>query len=78
MVSFTRVGLSSSTSVFTDAAPCCVAVLLTTSQLGEVDYRQTLRFLRMVRPPMRGYSLILGQGGHNFRTWGHELTQALK
>jgi S-formylglutathione hydrolase FrmB len=55
-----------------------VSVLLTTSRVGEVDYQQTLQFLRMVRPPMRGYSLILGAGGHNFRTWGQELTLALQ
>jgi enterochelin esterase-like enzyme len=27
---------------------------------------------------MRGYSLILRQGGHNFLTWNHEMTQALQ
>jgi S-formylglutathione hydrolase FrmB len=59
-------------------SPPPVSVLLTTSRVGETDYQQTLRFLRMIRPPMRGYSLVLGEGGHNFRTWGQELTLALE
>lgn len=58
--------------------PPPVSVLLTSSRVGETDYQQTLRFLAMIRPPMRGYSLIFGEGGHNFYTWGRELTQALQ
>ena len=58
--------------------PPPVNVLLTTSRVGEVDYQDTLRFLKMIRPPMRGYSLVVGEGGHNFRTWGKELTQVLQ
>jgi hypothetical protein len=27
---------------------------------------------------MHGYSLILPQGGHNFRTWSRELPQSLQ
>ena len=30
-----------------------------------------------VHPPMRGYSLIIRQGGHNFRTWVRELPPSL-
>jgi len=29
------------------------------------------------QPPMRGYSLIIPQGGHNFRTWNRELPPSL-
>ncbi len=58
--------------------PPPVSVLLTSSRVGESDYQETLRFLKMIRPPMRGYSLILGEGGHNFRTWGQELAQVLR
>jgi S-formylglutathione hydrolase FrmB len=58
--------------------PPPVSVLLASSRVGETDYQQTLRFLEMVRPPMRGYSLILSEGGHNFRTWSQELRQALR
>jgi S-formylglutathione hydrolase FrmB len=27
---------------------------------------------------MRGYSLIIPEGGHNFRTWNRELAPCLK
>jgi enterochelin esterase-like enzyme len=57
--------------------PPPVSVLLTSSRKGESDYRPTMRFLRLIRPPMRGYALILPEGGHNFRTWKRELGQAL-
>jgi enterochelin esterase-like enzyme len=55
-----------------------VSVLVTSSRVGEKTYPGTLAFLRLVRPPMRGYSLILPQGGHNFRTWHRELPQSLE
>ena len=31
-----------------------------------------------IHPPMRGYSLIIPQGGHNFRTWDRELPPSLE
>jgi dienelactone hydrolase len=54
-----------------------VSVLVTSSRVGERTYQGTLAFLRLIRPPMRGYSLILAQGGHNFTSWGRELPQSL-
>jgi len=57
--------------------PPPVSVLLTTSRTGENDYQPTLQFLRMIRPPMHGYGLILPVGGHSFRTWKRELGQTL-
>jgi S-formylglutathione hydrolase FrmB len=54
-----------------------VSVLATSSRIGELTYPGTLAFLALVHSPMRGYSLILPQGGHNFRTWGRELPQSL-
>jgi hypothetical protein len=47
------------------------------SQVGEDTYPGTLAFLRLVRPPMRVYSLILPEGGHNYGTWTRELPQCL-
>ncbi|MGE5292490.1 MAG: alpha/beta hydrolase [Micromonosporaceae bacterium] len=58
--------------------PPPVSVLLTSSRVGESDYLPTMRFLRLIHPPMRGYALILPEGGHNFRTWKRELVQALE
>jgi hypothetical protein len=55
-----------------------VSVLATSSRVGERSLPGTLRFLRLIRPPMRGYSLIVRQGGHNFRTWARELPQSLE
>jgi hypothetical protein len=54
-----------------------VSVLVTSSRVGENTYPGTLAFLRLIRPPMRAYSLILPQGGHNFTSWGRELPPSL-
>jgi enterochelin esterase-like enzyme len=54
-----------------------VSLLVTSSKVGEDTYPGTLAFLRLVRPPMRVYSLILPEGGHNYGTWGRELPQCL-
>jgi S-formylglutathione hydrolase FrmB len=54
-----------------------VSILVTSSKVGEDTYPGTLAFLRLVRPPMRVYSLILPEGGHNYGTWGRELPQCL-
>jgi enterochelin esterase-like enzyme len=55
-----------------------VSVLVTSSRIGELTYPGTLSFLALVHWPMHGYSLILPQGGHNFRTWSRELPQSLQ
>jgi enterochelin esterase-like enzyme len=55
-----------------------VSVLVTSSRVGEKDLPGTLAFLRLIRPPMRGYSLILAQGGHNYGTWQRQLPQSLE
>ena len=54
-----------------------VSLLVTSSKVGEQSYPGTLAFLRLVRPPMRVYSLILPEGGHNYGTWTRELPQSL-
>jgi len=50
----------------------------TSSRIGERTYTGTLAFLSLIHSPMLGYSLILPQGGHNFRTWNRELPQSLE
>ena len=55
-----------------------ISVLVASSKIGEKTYPGTLQFLKLVRPPMRAYSLFLPQGGHNFVTWGRELPQSLE
>ncbi len=55
-----------------------VSVLVTSSRVGELSLPGTTAFLRKIHPPMRGYSLIVPQGGHNFRTWARELPQSLE
>jgi enterochelin esterase-like enzyme len=55
-----------------------VSVLVTSSRVGERSLPDTLTFLRLIRPPMHGYSLILPQGGHNYRTWSRQLPQSLE
>jgi pimeloyl-ACP methyl ester carboxylesterase len=58
--------------------PPPVSVLVTSSRVGDGSLPGTLAFLREIGPPMRGYSLIIPEGGHNFRTWTRELTPCLK
>ena len=55
-----------------------VSVLVTSSASGERTRPGTVAFLRLIRPPMRGYSLILRRGGHNYSTWRRELPQSLE
>jgi enterochelin esterase-like enzyme len=54
-----------------------VSLLVTSSKVGEDTYPGTLAFLRLVRPPMRVFSLIVPEGGHNYGTWTRELPQCL-
>jgi enterochelin esterase-like enzyme len=62
----------------THLPPPPVSVLVTSSRVGEKDLPGTLAFLRLIRPPMQGYSLIVAQGGHNYRTWNRQLPQSLE
>ncbi|MEU6535925.1 alpha/beta hydrolase-fold protein [Streptomyces sp. NPDC047000] len=56
------------------------ALLVTTSRLGETDYRATLEFVNRVRAKglTRIASIVLGSGGHNFNTWRREIPAALQ
>lgn len=56
-----------------------VSVLVATSpsERGPDGYRQALRFVRAVRPPMRVDLLTVPHGGHNITTWNAELPTAL-
>lgn len=58
--------------------PPPVDLLLTTSRVGEKDYRQTREFLALVRPPTHVASITLPFGGHHFSTWQRELPSALR
>jgi enterochelin esterase-like enzyme len=55
-----------------------VSVLVTSSLVGEHDLAGTLAFLHLIRAPMRGYSLLVKQGGHNYGTWVRQLPQSLE
>jgi enterochelin esterase-like enzyme len=55
-----------------------VSVLVTSSRSGEKDLPGTLAFLGLIHSPMRGYSLLLRQGGHNYGSWDRELPQSLE
>jgi enterochelin esterase-like enzyme len=61
----------------THLPPPPVSLLVTSSRIGEKTYPATMAFLRLIHPPMQGYSLLLAQGGHNFGTWQRELPQSL-
>lgn len=57
--------------------PAPISVLVTSSIVGEKSYPGTVQFVRLVRAPMRVYTLYLPQGGHNFRSWYRELPGSL-
>ncbi|MGW1257008.1 alpha/beta hydrolase [Streptomyces sp. NPDC002513] len=56
------------------------SLLVTSSRVGEGDYRSTLKFIQQVeaRRPTRISSVILDSGGHNFNTWRREIPAALQ
>ncbi|MFC1418267.1 alpha/beta hydrolase [Streptacidiphilus cavernicola] len=54
-----------------------IKVLVATTAHGERDYAPTEAFLHAVRPPMEATPMVLSNGGHNFTTWGIELTPSL-
>ncbi|UNO40623.1 alpha/beta hydrolase-fold protein [Streptomyces sp. MST-110588] len=55
-----------------------VNLLVTTSEQGESNYKQTLKFIRQTKSPSRISSIILDSGGHNFNTWRREIPAALE
>ncbi|MYV40074.1 esterase [Streptomyces sp. SID1328] len=56
------------------------SLLVTSSKIGEHNYRDTLRFVNEVRATGRTRisSIILESGGHNFNTWRREVPPALQ
>lgn len=54
-----------------------IAVLLTTSRVGEENYAPTLAFQAAAGYPMRVSTLVRAEGGHNFDTWNTEIPAAL-
>jgi S-formylglutathione hydrolase FrmB len=55
-----------------------VSVLVASSLVGELDYPQTVQFVKLVRPPMKIFTDYVPQGGHNFSTWETEMLPALR
>ncbi|MFF4478468.1 alpha/beta hydrolase [Streptomyces sp. NPDC001520] len=61
-----------------------VSLLVSSSEHGEQNYRDTVRFVNKVKRlnrrggPTRISSIILGNGGHNFNTWKREVPAALE
>ncbi|MDF3300613.1 alpha/beta hydrolase [Streptomyces tropicalis] len=56
------------------------SLLVTSSRLGETNYKATLAFINAVRATnkTRIASIILASGGHNFNTWRREIPGALQ
>lgn len=57
-----------------------VSLLVTSSKRGEHNYKETLKFVDLVksRPPTRISSMVLESGGHNFNTWRREIPGSLE
>jgi len=53
-------------------------VLVTSSEKGEKNLKETRRFLKAVKEPMRADKMILPEGSHNFTTWRREIGPALE
>lgn len=56
------------------------SLLVTSSRIGETNYKATLKFVDQVRAKglTRIASIILDSGGHNFNTWRREIPAALQ
>ncbi|APE22366.1 MULTISPECIES: alpha/beta hydrolase [Streptomyces] len=51
--------------------------LVTTSQHGEDNRKDTLAFIKKVKSPAKVSSITLKSGGHNFNTWNREIPPGL-
>jgi S-formylglutathione hydrolase FrmB len=56
------------------------SLLVTSSRIGEANYKDTLDFIRQVKGNRltRISSIILDSGGHNFNTWRREIPPTLQ
>jgi enterochelin esterase-like enzyme len=56
------------------------SLLVTTSRVGEHNYKDTLEFIKSVQDTnvTRISSIVLPSGGHNFNTWRREIPGALQ
>ncbi|MFE9098306.1 alpha/beta hydrolase [Streptomyces sp. NPDC007264] len=56
------------------------SLLVTSSKLGEPNYKSTLKFIAQVQAKKRTRisSIILDSGGHNFNTWRREIPGTLQ
>jgi enterochelin esterase-like enzyme len=56
------------------------SLLVTSSKIGESDYKDTLKFIERVKATnlTRISSIILESGGHNFNTWRREIPATLE
>ncbi|MFE0510497.1 alpha/beta hydrolase [Streptomyces sp. NPDC058964] len=56
------------------------SLLVSSSRIGEANYKDTLRFIDQVQATNRTRiaSIILGSGGHNFNTWRREIPATLQ
>ncbi|MEV6116572.1 alpha/beta hydrolase-fold protein [Streptomyces sp. NPDC052109] len=61
-------------------APPETSLLVTSSKVGEHNYKDTLRFIKSVQDTnvTRISSIILPSGGHNFNTWKREIPGMLQ
>ncbi|WP_370420447.1 alpha/beta hydrolase [Streptomyces sp. QH1-20] len=55
-----------------------ISVLVTSSEQGEHNYKDTLKFIELAKDDARVSSIILDSGGHNFNTWRRELNPTLQ
>jgi enterochelin esterase-like enzyme len=56
------------------------SLLVTSSKVGETNYKDTLKFIEKVKETKRTRisSIILESGGHNFNTWRREIPPTLQ
>ncbi|MFI5757928.1 alpha/beta hydrolase [Streptomyces sp. NPDC051569] len=52
--------------------------LVTSSERGEGNLKETRKFMAAVKAPARVSSIILDSGGHNFTTWRREIPPTLE
>lgn len=59
------------------APPVSLLATIGGGERGRYGYPDTMRFVKLVRPPMRVQAEVLPDGGHNLTSWDREMPHAI-
>ncbi len=58
--------------------PPPINLLITSSRVGEPNYKQAREFMALARPPLELNEIFLDEGGHNYDTWARVFPSVLE